>query len=487
LSTKIFIKNTLYYTFARLLPAGMGFLLFPIYSNYINKDEYGVFSLVTVFSSLAAIIITLQANGGLRRFLVKYLRESKTAAREYFSSIIYLVSGILVTGCLLIDINGQLLIDFFYPESSLSYHPLFRIGVWTILFTTLNASYQALVQVLEEGKWIFAAAIAQVAVHSFFTLWGVIGLNWGVKALLIGQGAGYISSFLILAFKYRHWHCPAFSREKIKESLFFSFPIIPHQAALYVFFVSDRYILEKFVSMDEIGIYSVGDKFAGLLLILVNSVSEAFSPKFLKKAEENVGQSIDLMEKAIILWWIIFIGFILGIAFFTDDFFLYFVNKDYLPAVPFVILLSFAYVFRGLYCFGMDAIAFSKKTKYYMMITLVAAMINIGINILYIPKYGIWAAGISTLAAFFSTFILSWQIGKRLMPLRFPLKSFLLWGFVGLFLFFIHYFLSEYLYNNIQSLCYEFLIMTIYILIVVYIKKNTIIIFIKELFTKKNK
>ena len=135
----------------------------------------------------------------------------------------------------------------------------------------------------------------------------VIKFNAGVIGILWAQLFSAIAGLSAVVWLIRGWikfKIPVFPLGDIKDSLRYSMPIIPHMLSIYIYMFSDRLILKRFVPMADIGIYSIADTFASVLLLIVNAVNTAYSPRFLKLAQESTSKAKGETKSFIEIWWV---------------------------------------------------------------------------------------------------------------------------------------------------------------------------------------
>ncbi|MDZ7672401.1 MAG: oligosaccharide flippase family protein [Halanaerobiales bacterium] len=87
----------------------------------------------------------------------------------------------------------------------------------------------------------------------------------------------FIPIYLYIIFKNIKFK---FNYFMLKESLLFSLPLIPSLLSAWVINLSDRIFIERFFSMSDVGIYSLGYKLGGIVLIISAAFQKAYSPLF---------------------------------------------------------------------------------------------------------------------------------------------------------------------------------------------------------------
>ncbi|UCB56939.1 MAG: oligosaccharide flippase family protein [Candidatus Omnitrophota bacterium] len=421
------LKNSSFYTFATALQGMVSFFLLPIYTRYLSPKDYAILALVTSFVGIISSIITFQIHTGIPRFVNKFFKDTDRA-KIYFSNIFILLFAVLLFGCIVINIFGERIIKILFSDKNgIAYSPFFLIATWTLLPTLLIGCGMTLLQTLEKGSKFFLVTLIQVVANVSFGLFFVVFLKTGPIGVLWAQLISAACGLIFITWMIRDWlgfMLPKFSKD-ISNSLRYSLPIIPHILSIYIYMYSDRLILQRFVPLSEIGIYSIADTFACILLIIVNATTTAYNFRFLRIGVEDRSKAQEERRKFIEIWWfgimVIFMGYLLLSNYVVK----LMTQPSFYPSIALIPILAIAYIFRGLYCFGANNLFFLEKTKFIPVITITAAIINVVLNLIFIPKFGIFAAAWTTVVSYFITFLLAYIFSQKYLPGTYPWKNIL--------------------------------------------------------------
>jgi len=140
---------------------------------------------------------------------------------------------------------------------------------------------------------------------------------------------------------------------------------------------------------------------------MINQLNMAFQPYFIKTATDDKSEAVK-NAKDVARTTIFVISFLIAvIATFSVEIVYYALDDRYFNSWMMIPFLASAYVFRGLYCFGSSGLFFEKKTGKVAIITIVAAIVNILINLAFIPKYGVIVAVFSTIISFMVAYFMA--------------------------------------------------------------------------------
>jgi O-antigen/teichoic acid export membrane protein len=204
--------------------------------------------------------------------------------------------------------------------------------------------------------------------------------------------------------------------------LAYSLPLIPHAISSWLLSLSDRTILERFVSLDEIGIYSLGYQFGSIIMIISTAINYAWIPYLFKTAkedEENANRRIS----RIATYYVLVISFVaLGIGLFINNMIVLMTNSTFHGATQVTYWVLGGHLLNSLYYIPVNFLFLTKNTKYIPIITLISGLINISLNLLLVPQFGIKAAAVVTFVSYAIMLLLVWVFSQRVYPIEFEYK-----------------------------------------------------------------
>ena len=194
-----------------------------------------------------------------------------------------------------------------------------------------------------------------------------------------------------------------------------SLPIVPHIAGHQILTSSDRIMLNTFIGSNSVGIYGFAYNIGMLVNIIWQSINNAWVPWYFENIRQKKYKNIDIaIKKYIIIFTIITVLMI----FITPELGTILAPKEYWEGIKIVPLIILSYFFVFLYSFPVNIQFYQEKTKYIPIGTVSTAIINILLNLIFIPKYGLKAATISTLISYILLFIFHLGIVKYLFKYK---------------------------------------------------------------------
>jgi O-antigen/teichoic acid export membrane protein len=408
--------NSIAYTLVNILPFFSAFITLPVYTYHISPNDFGMLSLITTFSALVGISLSLQLNSALPRL---YFDEDKGGVFKLFSTIFYSVALISAIGIVLISIVGNEIIGFVFPTIEHQYAPLFIIGVLTMYFIQLSTVINRLLVVEERGTIVLKRTLVVQPLGVIVGIYLVAYLQLGIVGALLATLITAIATLLINVWIVKGYFRASWNGVRFKEALKYSWPLIPHALGGWLFMYSDVIIMEKYLPLSIIALYAISDKFSQILKVVVNAIGESLSPNFIRMAKKSTKNTVIRFKRIISLWFLLVLTAWLLLSVMAEELVMLLTDEKYHSAYIYIPILAFSYVFRGMYMFSTYPIFFNKKTKIITRITIVAGLINIALNVFFIPLYGVMGAVITTMLSFMLTAIMAHYYSIRFFSMEY--------------------------------------------------------------------
>jgi O-antigen/teichoic acid export membrane protein len=386
----------------------IGLILFPIYTSVLSIAEYGILGLLEVTAQLLIAVLSLSIHSGVVRF---YFDKQYSGKQKdmYFVSLLVVFIVSMVAGIFIFSYSGRfsrILLD------NGDYFLLIRLMYVSVIFQVLNSVPTNLMRLQEKATMYTVLMVTRLLISLVVIIYLVVRRNMGLEGILIGQICGHISYFLlVLRFSIRNSQI-SFDFKLIANLITFSFPLVFALVSSVIITITDRYCLKSLASMDEVGVYSAAYKIANTLLLIFGAMQMALTPMFYQKMEDP--NRLRFYSK--IITYSIYIGMILtlGISFFGLEIIKVLSrNPDYWLANNAIPVLSFALLFGMVRYYIAHFLSIAKKTKQIALITILVAIINLGLNLLLIPRYSFMGAAFATLVAQLTFLLIMYYYGQK--------------------------------------------------------------------------
>lgn len=414
-------KNTFYYLLAGTLPYVLSFFTLPIYTRYLTTEDYGILSLLLAFTGIIKPIISLQLFAVLSKDFFLHRSNDKELSSIFSTNFWATILLVFVFSFFI------LLTFLFFPQVLWAGNKIspkaFCLAISSMMFMVVADVPLTFLQSAGRGKTILISSVTNTLVTILLTLILLVTFKMKVEGVLFAQLLGSVALLTSYLVFCRSYICFVFSLLSFKRACHFGIPLIPHALGGYLFMYSDRLILEKYVSLGAIGLYSLSDKLASTLKFLINSANNALIPHFMDKATKDFPKAVEEFQRITIRWGIGISLIYVALSLFSYDLLLLLTTPDFLGAFIFIPLLAGSYIFRGLYCFSSYPLFFYEKTKYIPIITVSSGVSNIALNLLLDPYWGVWGAVCATFFSFLMTFIISEVICYKRFSMNLNLKK----------------------------------------------------------------
>lgn len=395
------IRNTTIYALGDIIPKIVGFIVFPILTQYLTLADTGLVEYVNKINILLAIIGFLSLN---TYYLVHYYREkSEIDQKKLLGNLsIFIMAMNLAIALVLFTVGAPI---FGALGSNIDFWPYIALGVGTAFFSSFSilpsALYRlrerpTLLTVLNIAKSLFQLGLTLVLVVEYhYTALGVLWANFMAAAIF-----GIV--FAVITFKNS---ILIFSWPQIRTALKFSLPLLPGSIAYFLITGSDSILIERYLSPNDLGIYGTAAKIATLLSLVSYGAYRAFEPHFFR---EFGRPDFERMFKKVRNSFLVLLLFmILGLGMFAREFFELFTETSYIVAyyyVPMMMVGLFASSMSMLY----NTIVTARgRTKIISMITILGGAVSVGLNILLLPVLGLAGACLVSGFVFMATLLAS--------------------------------------------------------------------------------
>jgi O-antigen/teichoic acid export membrane protein len=245
----------------------------------------------------------------------------------------------------------------------------------------------------------------------------VIVLRYGVLGVVLADIVVTAVFTLVLA----RWFVPlvrfAFSREVLNESLRFGLPRVPHGVAHQVIAVFDRYILGRFVTLHELGLYSIGASFGLAMKLFLSAFEYAWAPFYFGLMKEPDAK--ETFSRVTTYGIAVLALLAAGLSAIAGDLVAVMTTSQYHYAARVVPWISLGVALQGVYLLTSIGLNITKRTEYYPIATGIAAATSVVMNLLLIPVLGIVGSAIANVTAYAVLAGVSWRFAHRFYPIRY--------------------------------------------------------------------
>lgn len=429
---KLFKESSIYSlqpTFEKLI----GFVLLPIYTAYLSTAEYGMLQYIITIGAFLLMIIS----GGLQTSFWKFRSDDNQASNEEVALNI-LLTQLSIGVCVVILL--YLVKDRVFDQNISTLVVIYVVGqvIYTmyrsILFV-LRAAHKPVHYVVVAILYALILAGLNILFIVYFKM-NYAGIIYGIVI------SNILFSFLLIM--YSKEYSGKINLKLSAEMLKYGAPLILGNLAALVISMSDRLFLKAYSTESELGLYSIGYQFANLVMVfLITPFFLGWNPMRWEICKmENAKEIFSKIYKGLLFFLPVAALMIISIAIIVGKFLVS--NSEYLSGFSITATIAFSHVFFALYYFNSMGMLFQNKTKLITATILTAAFVNMLLNYMFIPEYGMIGAALATLLSYFTMFALASYFCQKHYPFA---KSWVLEASLVLFVVTISL-ISIFLYSN---------------------------------------
>jgi O-antigen/teichoic acid export membrane protein len=418
------------------------FILVPIYTFYLSTTQYGYADLLTTLISLAIPLVSFCIYEAVLRFVLdnknNHLIVLNTGLMAiFFSSLILLLLGILIS--YVFQVKYIFIIIFLLVLQMVNiFLTQYIKGLQKNIIYSLNGIILSLLTL------VFSLIFFKMDLDKLFSYFFSQLLAYLFSLIYLILCSGLLKNINI---KY-------FNLTLLKRLIIYSLPLIPNQLMWWVMNVSDRFFVTYFIGFSGNGIYAVASKIPSMMNIVSSVFMQAWQISAIEEKnsnEKNIFYSSVFNNLSSILLLIISL-IICFLKIIVDNF----LSEGYTSVwryVPFL-LLSLLFSNYSMF-FGMNYLANMKTTGIFKT-SIYGAIVNLILNFLLIPTYGINGASIATMVSFFVVWVIRMRETRQFVQVQVDWKNMVASIIIILFQYYC-------LYKNIEMLNY-----TLFVILLIF-------------------
>jgi O-antigen/teichoic acid export membrane protein len=383
-------------------------LLLPVYAHILAPEEYGELALASL--TIALISLLLESGQRTAYFRLYYMNEGATYRRRLTGTVLlYLV----IAAVLLLPLFRVVLryvAGTILEEAQLL--PLLDIVLATTFFNIGSVVPFAIFRAEQRAGQYARLAVGRALLNATLNIVAVVVLRAGVPGILMANLITSIAFFAVcLAITARdiEWKVDF---TLLKRLLSFGLPHVPANAAGWILTLSDRLFLERFGNLSDVGIYAVGYSLAGGVNMMIGWFNTAWAPYAMSLSKRPDAPRV--YARLLTYSMTLFAFVALGATVFSREAVQILTAPAYLDASKIVGLIAAAYLFYELYYLLSLGFDLTFKTWYPAMIIVAAGLLNVVLNLLLIPEYGMMGAASATVLSYLLMPFLVYPIVQRL-------------------------------------------------------------------------
>ena len=444
---KELLKNTSIIGIGKISTQFLSFFLLPLYTSILSPDSYGYVDTVNAAVSVLVVLVNIQIEQGLFRFLIN-CRNDYYEIRRIITSAFFISLSLIIVYTILFSIFACVL--------HLHFGILLYFNVISIIF--MNNIMQISRGLGHNKLYALGGFISSALIITCNILFLVI-LHMDAKGMLLANIIGFAGCGVYLFIKQKMYNLirlNAISSNIIKEIITYCIPLIPNELAWKVINSSDRIVVSIILGTTANGILAIAHKFSSAYLMIFYIFNTSWYEFVVMHyndtdREELLSSTCNGAIKIFGLFALLVISAIPLI-------FSFFVNKRFYDSyyqIPLFIIADLLDVIVGLF----SAIYIAEKaTKSIAKTSVGVAFINLTICVCLIKIIGLYAASLSSIFAYGIIALYRYFDTKKYLKIQLNIPMLILLFFSFLFVC-ISYYLHKFQFATFLSIIVEIILM----------------------------
>jgi O-antigen/teichoic acid export membrane protein len=387
-------KPFLIYGFSIVFNAIISFITFFLLTHYLNEVDYGI---INLYNSFIIFLSPFIAIGVQYTLGVDYFKLNEKSFREHFTNaVIMLVVTCLFFTILLIPFSGMV-----------------QKFIGTNLFFTVTIPLACLITIIfdiflnlfrnKERHFLFAGfsmfkSILEVSLTILLVI--ILGFSWEGR---LGSYLLTLFVILIIAIYFiKKWKLftRRINKSGIAKIFYNGLPFVPERLSIFILGYSDRFFINYFEGIGDVGFYSAGAQMAVMVSLAILTLCNTFYPQIFRLLSQEKPDYKKL--KKIILYFIGISALVtVGVIICIPLFFKLFVGPAFQLGKKYALLLTLGMLFWSIYNAFIPFLLNLKKNKLIMVISIIGMMVSLLSNYFMVKFQGALGAAITSIVVYF--------------------------------------------------------------------------------------
>lgn len=412
-----FARDALIASIAPVVKKAKGFVLIPIIAKLLGSEAFGVWKQFAVATTLLATVASLSYDSAINRYLSVLSNDEELAER--WTAVVLLMLG---TGCL----GGAALLLLSDPAAGLiygdsSWEPIVLVMV---AYLPLQVLYNRFLSLLRARRW-FGRATSVDLVRDLSIVGGTAAaafLSLSIQALVAVPVLFTLLAVLYLAVSVHReletgYRTPDFS--EIPKYTRFSVPLLAGAVAVWLAEMVDRFVLVQYTDVETVGAYSAAYAIGGVVVLAVRPVKAVLLPD-LSTLWDREGRDRASSRLVRIVRYYALVGAMAAasVAAAPGPLLRFLSSPEFVPAADVLRIVPAGLLLYGMARLLAQIATVAARVDRLALLWGLGATVNLGLNLLLVPRYGMTGAAAATAAAYLVTFLYCLYLTADLVPVH---------------------------------------------------------------------
>ena len=436
------IKDGYLYLATKIVTGLIGLVSISLQTKYISAAVMGQYSLITGITSICMTIMI----GWLASSSLRYYHQYSFNARKLFFSTISIDWVI----CTSITVLFVILLSYIIKSIPLKDYLLL------ISLLIVNSSafqiYEGLLRASKHNVLYCVLLLIQSILHLVIIVIVNTVFELQIESLFIANIVTPLVFVIVSMIALRSIQDTSFSSydKSLNNKLFeYGLPLIGVWGISWLLGYSDRYIISFYYSSSDVGLYDIAYRFSESSIgLIIAAFDLAFFPEMIRCWHDDGKKATEtLMTSVFRVLLSISIPAVIGLSLLSDSLYGTIIDPSYSEAAGVISVSCVGFVFLGINNVLYKIWELEEKTTRILSLTIIAMLINIISNFVFIPLFGYIAAAWTTVGAYVCITILAvimlHKHFKIILDTTSLLKEIIAASLMGILVFFIRPFVTN--------------------------------------------
>jgi len=429
---KFLAKSSFFVIVSMILSKIFLYLYRIIIAKHYGPEIYGFFALSVMLLGWFRVASTLGMKQGLLRqiSLFRGKNQEKRIQHLFNISFFVLICTSLLAGFLLFFFSEFIAVNIFSNTKLTSFLKIFG---FVVPLAVLGEAFLSALRAYEKIAWFsfISNVLGNLIKLGALVLLIIFGVNSSSVPIsyLFGAFSIFVVAYLVCKFTLKGLFKPKKekiitkkSKTELKEMFSYAGPLIFYDFISLIFYWIDSFMVGIFEPVEQVGFYNAAVPIALLLYLPTSFFGQLFFPlvakefskgnlKVVKQLSQQVGKWIFMIVLPLFILFMVFPGAVINLLF----------GEEYLVATTALRFLSVGTLFAATFALSRELLFIKGKSKLLLSDMVFAAILNITLNAILVPNWGISGAGFATMISMIVlNFLFFVQTYKHLtiIPLR---------------------------------------------------------------------
>lgn len=382
-------RASIWFVICSILQRGISFITVPIFTRLMSTEQYGFYSTYTSWYSVLIVFTSLNLYYGVfNNAMIKFENDRDRYISSMQGLVILITSIFFVFYLLFRDVCNSIL-GMNTPLVLLLFIELLvtpALQFWTV-HNRFDYRYKTIVTV----------TLIKSILNPFVGIIFVLGSEQKDIARIISTVlVEVIICGTIATLQFYRGKC--FCDKKYwKYAIVFNIPLIPHYLSGTILNQADRIMISNMVGPSAVAFYSVSYNLAQVMNMFITAIASSFTPWVYRKLRDKQTQDIAPVINILLLLMLCLLAVLMFLA---PEVLLILAGKEYADAVYVIPPITASVFFIFQYNLFSNIEFYYAERKYVLIGSIAAALLNVILNAIFIPRFGYYAAGYTTLVCY---------------------------------------------------------------------------------------